>query len=83
MGREEEFASRLNEAQSQAAQPIAPLDASARAERLIDEFTGESDLSPEASAKLRSLVQAAIQERHEEITDLRIGRVLAATIAQL
>ena len=73
MSREEEVANAMRtEAQSSAAQrSAAPAqEASARAEQVVTAFLTEGpELSAEASEKLRVLIEAAIQERHDEIVE--------------
>jgi hypothetical protein len=63
--------------------PPAPLDPVFRADKLVAEFSAVSQLDQAAKDRLRGLILAAIDERLEEVQDVRLGRVLGSALATL
>ena len=68
----------------QSATPVGQKsDSAARVDVLIQDFAKEHTLSAEMSEKLRSLINAAVDERLAEHVDVRVGRVLGSALAHL
>lgn len=55
----------------------------ARADKVVTEFERVMPLDGPAKNKLKDLVAKAVDERFEEMRDIRLGRVLGSALAAL